>query len=75
MAAGSPMGPKILLAKPGGSVDDDAAAHRSRLPWIGSLNLLSESLPWDFQYDRFLPVSPCLSSNNVFLVPWTDWFV
>lgn len=60
--------PKILLAKPGlvaagkfarggggGGADEDAAALRSRLPSVGSLNLLSDS--WDFQIDRFLPVS------------------
>ena len=57
--------PKILLAKPGlvaagkfnrgGGAEEDGAALRSRLPSVGSLNLLSDS--WDFQIDRFLPVS------------------
>lgn len=65
----APLPPKILLAKPGlvtgapvaakfgrgGAGDDDTAALRSRLPPIGSLNLLSDS--WDFHIDRFLPVS------------------
>lgn len=66
----APLPPKILLAKPGlvtgapvvaakfgrgGAGDDDTASLRSRLPPIGSLNLLSDS--WDFHIDRFLPVS------------------
>ncbi|KAG8381659.1 hypothetical protein BUALT_Bualt06G0144500 [Buddleja alternifolia] len=66
--------PKILLAKPGlvtsgkfnrggGGADDDSAALRSRLPSIGSLNLLSDS--WDFQIDRFLPF---LTDNTEFTV-------
>lgn len=71
--------PKILLAKPGlvaagkfsrgvvgpgGTVEDDsAAALRSRLPSIGSLNLLSDS--WDFNPDRFLPF---LTDNTDFTV-------
>ncbi|KAL1547376.1 nonsense-mediated mRNA decay factor SMG9-like isoform X2 [Salvia divinorum] len=68
--------PKILLAKPGlvaagkfsrggggGGADDDAAALRSRLPSVGSLNLLSDS--WDFQIDRFLPF---LTDNTEFTV-------
>ncbi|KAL8551249.1 hypothetical protein ACS0TY_000365 [Phlomoides rotata] len=68
--------PKILLAKPGlvtsgkfnrgggsGGGDDDSAALRSRLPAVGSLNLLSES--WDFHIDRFLPF---LTDNTEFTV-------
>ncbi|XP_020548855.1 protein SMG9-like isoform X2 [Sesamum indicum] len=68
--------PKILLAKPGivtsskfnrgggsGGPDDDSTALRSRLPSIGSLNLLSDS--WDFQIDRFLPF---LTDNTEFTV-------
>lgn len=68
--------PKILLAKPalvtaskfnrggaGGGGDDDSASLRSRLPSIGSLNLLSES--WDFHTDRFLPF---LTDNTDFTV-------
>ncbi|PIN23503.1 hypothetical protein CDL12_03751 [Handroanthus impetiginosus] len=68
--------PKILLAKPGlvtsgkfnrsgggGGADDDSTALRSRLPSIGSLNLLSDS--WDFQIDRFLPF---LTDNTEFTV-------
>lgn len=61
--------PKILLAKPpalvtrpvgggasaGAPEDDSSAATRSRLPSIGSLNLLSDS--WDFNPDKFLPVT------------------
>lgn len=39
----------------GGGGEDDATSLRSRLPSIGSLNLLSDS--WDFHIDRFLPVS------------------
>jgi protein SMG9 len=64
----APPPPKILLAKPGlvtggpvagkfgrgGTTDDETASLRSRLPAIGSLNLLSDS--WDFHIDRFLPV-------------------
>ncbi|XP_062145037.1 uncharacterized protein LOC133852315 isoform X2 [Alnus glutinosa] len=63
----APPPPKILLAKPGlvtggpvagkfgrgGATDDETASLRSRLPSIGSLNLLSDS--WDFHIDRFLP--------------------
>lgn len=64
----APPPPKILLAKPGlvsggpvaskygrgGAADDETVSLRSRLPPIGSLNLLSDS--WDFHIDRFLPV-------------------
>ncbi|XP_075647272.1 uncharacterized protein LOC142618252 isoform X1 [Castanea sativa] len=70
----APLPPKILLAKPGlvtggpvsgkfGRGDDDTASHRSRLPPIGSLNLLSDS--WDFHIDRFLPF---LTENTDFTV-------
>ncbi|KAL3837967.1 hypothetical protein ACJIZ3_022558 [Penstemon smallii] len=65
--------PKILLAKPGlvtsgkfnrgGGGEDDSAALRSRLPSVGSLNLLSDSR--DFQTDRFLPF---LTDNTEFTV-------
>ncbi|KAH6766632.1 hypothetical protein C2S52_017615 [Perilla frutescens var. hirtella] len=68
--------PKILLAKPGlvaagkfsrgsggGGADEDATALRSRLPSVGSLNLLSDS--WDFHIDRFLPF---LTDNTEFTV-------
>ncbi|XP_057800662.1 uncharacterized protein LOC131016098 [Salvia miltiorrhiza] len=68
--------PKILLSKPGlvsagkfnrggggGGAEEDAAALRSRLPSLGSLNLLSDS--WDFQIDRFLPF---LTDNTEFTV-------
>lgn len=65
--------PKILLAKPSagpvtgkfgrGGNDDETAQHRSRLPPVGSLNLLSDS--WDFHIDRFLPF---LTENTDFLV-------
>lgn len=68
--------PKILLAKPGlvtgptaskfgrgGSGDEYTASLRSRLPSIGSLNLLSDS--WDFHIDRFLPF---LTDNTEFTV-------
>lgn len=64
----APPAPKILLAKPGlvttgpvvgkfgrGGAEDETVPHRSRLPAIGSLNLLSDS--WEFHIDRFLPVS------------------
>ncbi|GMP25222.1 hypothetical protein CsSME_00002189 [Camellia sinensis var. sinensis] len=61
-----PPPPKILLAKPGlvtagkftrggASADDDSVSIRSRLPSVGSLNLISDS--WDFHTDRILPVS------------------
>ncbi|XP_048226067.1 nonsense-mediated mRNA decay factor SMG9 isoform X2 [Ricinus communis] len=69
--------PKILLAKPGlvtagpgvgkfgrpGSEDETVTHHRSRLPAIGSLNLLSDS--WEFHIDRFLPF---LTENTDFTV-------
>ncbi|KAI4295297.1 hypothetical protein L6164_035358 [Bauhinia variegata] len=69
--------PKILLAKPGlvssGPVagkfgrgvgaEDESAQLRSRLPSVGSLNLLSDS--WDFHIDRFLPF---LTENTDFTV-------
>lgn len=76
-------GPKILLAKPGlgtagpaggklgrvvGGGEEETAPHahlhRSRLP---SLNLLSDS--WEFQIDRFLPVthlSSSLTSSSIY---------
>ena len=40
----------------GTSVEEDTSSVsiRSRLPPVGSLNLLSDS--WDFHFDRFLPV-------------------
>ncbi|KAJ4823542.1 hypothetical protein Tsubulata_044011, partial [Turnera subulata] len=73
MAGTTSTGPKILLAKPGlvtsGPVtgtfgrEDDTAPHRSRLPAITSLNLLSDS--WDFHIDRFLPF---LTENTDFTV-------
>lgn len=63
----APPPPKILLAKPGlvttaagkyirgtGGGGEDDSVSRSRLPPIGSLNLLSDS--WEFNTDRFLPV-------------------
>ncbi|XP_059440653.1 uncharacterized protein LOC132173094 [Corylus avellana] len=73
----APPPPKILLAKPGlvtggpvagkfgrgGATDDETASLRSRLPSIGSLNLLSDS--WDFHIDRFLPF---LTENTDFMV-------
>ncbi|GAB4858180.1 hypothetical protein Ancab_009577 [Ancistrocladus abbreviatus] len=67
--------PKILLAKPGivaggpssgkfiRGGEDDTASIRSRLPPIGSLNLLSDS--WDFHIDRILPF---LTENTDFTV-------
>ncbi|KAK1305024.1 hypothetical protein QJS10_CPB11g00090 [Acorus calamus] len=72
-----PPAPKILLAKPPGAGpaafarDDDStsaaaassAAARSRVPSIGSLNLLSDS--WDFHPDRILPF---LTENTDFTV-------
>ncbi|CAK9172466.1 unnamed protein product [Ilex paraguariensis] len=73
--SGSGQAPKILLAKPGlvtagkfnrggaGGVDDESASLRSRLPSIGSLNLLSDS--WEFHTDRFLPF---LTDNTDFTV-------
>lgn len=38
----------------GGGAEDESVSLRSRLPPIGSLNLLSDS--WEFHTDRFLPV-------------------
>ncbi|KAJ9185583.1 hypothetical protein P3X46_005195 [Hevea brasiliensis] len=71
-----PPAPKILLAKPGlvttgpvvgkfgrGGAEDETVPHRSRLPAIGSLNLLSDS--WEFYIDRFLPF---LTENADFTV-------
>ncbi|XP_058000248.1 uncharacterized protein LOC131178715 isoform X2 [Hevea brasiliensis] len=62
----APPAPKILLAKPGlvtpgpvvgkfgrGGAEDETLPHRSRLPAIQSLNILSDS--WEFHIDRFLP--------------------
>ncbi|KAG8647915.1 protein SMG9 isoform X2 [Manihot esculenta] len=72
----APPAPKILLAKPGlvttgpvvgkfgrGGAEDETVPHRSRLPAIGSLNLLSDS--WEFHIDRFLPF---LTENTDFTV-------
>ncbi|OMO56096.1 hypothetical protein COLO4_35796 [Corchorus olitorius] len=69
----NPSAPKILLAKPSagpvpgkfgrGGAEDETAAHRSRLPPVGSLNLLSDS--WEFHIDRFLPF---LTENTDFTV-------
>ncbi|KAA8540140.1 hypothetical protein F0562_026832 [Nyssa sinensis] len=73
-AASNPA-PKILLAKPGlvtagkfirgsgGTGDEESASLRSRLPSIGSLNLLSDS--WEFHTDRILPF---LTDNTDFTV-------
>ncbi|CAL5367920.1 unnamed protein product [Camellia sinensis] len=69
-----PPPPKILLAKPGlvtagkftrggASADDDSVSIRSRLPSVGSLNLISDS--WDFHTDRILPF---LTDNTDFTV-------
>ncbi|CAN8236155.1 unnamed protein product [Cochlearia groenlandica] len=69
----SPAAPKILLAKPSvspisgkygrGNSDEENAPHRSRLPPVSSLNMLSDS--WDFHIDRFLPF---LTENTDFTV-------
>ncbi|XP_050225988.1 uncharacterized protein LOC126675392 [Mercurialis annua] len=70
----TPSAPKILLAKPGlvtsgptvgkyGRSEDETVPHRSRIPAISSLNLLSES--WEFHIDRFLPF---LTENTDFIV-------
>lgn len=69
----APPPPKILLAKPSsgplpgkfarGAGEDENVPHRSRLPPVGSLNLLSDS--WDFHIDRFLPF---LTENTDFTV-------
>ncbi|KDP21771.1 hypothetical protein JCGZ_00558 [Jatropha curcas] len=72
----APPAPKILLAKPGlvtsgpvvgkfgrAGAEDETVSHRSRLPAIGSLNLLSDS--WEFHIDRFLPF---LTENTDFTV-------
>ncbi|XP_058085762.1 uncharacterized protein LOC131233166 isoform X2 [Magnolia sinica] len=72
-----PPPPKILLAKPGsgpvgstvakfsrsGGGEDESVVLRSRLPPVGSLNLLSDS--WDFHTDRILPF---LTENTDFTV-------
>lgn len=47
----------------GGGAEDDSASIRSRLPPVGSLNLLSDS--WEFHIDRFLPF---LTDNTDFTV-------
>ncbi|XP_065853858.1 uncharacterized protein [Euphorbia lathyris] len=72
----APPAPKILLAKPGlvttgpavgkfgrAGSEDETVPHRSRMPAIGSLNLLSDS--WEFHIDRFLPF---LTENTDFTV-------
>ncbi|XVF14844.1 hypothetical protein REPUB_Repub09cG0096400 [Reevesia pubescens] len=69
----NPSAPKILLAKPSAGpvpgkfgragAEDETASHRSRLPPVGSLNLLSDS--WEFHIDRFLPF---LTENTEFTV-------
>ncbi|KAF4396698.1 hypothetical protein G4B88_029012 [Cannabis sativa] len=55
--------PVSLSSAYGGGGEDDTASLRSRLPSIGSLNLLSDS--WDFHIDRFLPF---LTENTDFTV-------
>lgn len=53
----------------GGGEDEStlsAASIRSRLPPVGSLNLLSDS--WDFHFDRFLPVRLSLMPFLVYSV-------
>ncbi|KAJ9678494.1 hypothetical protein PVL29_020628 [Vitis rotundifolia] len=47
----------------GGGAEDESVSLRSRLPPIGSLNLLSDS--WEFHTDRFLPF---LTDNTDFTV-------
>ncbi|XP_034711289.1 protein SMG9-like isoform X3 [Vitis riparia] len=42
----------------GGGAEDESVSLRSRLPPIGSLNLLSDS--WEFHTDRFLPLAGML---------------
>ncbi|KAL6541432.1 hypothetical protein OROGR_010918 [Orobanche gracilis] len=72
--------PEILLAKPrlmtsgkfnrsgvSGGAEEDSTSLRSRLPSVGSLNLLSDS--WDFQIDRFLPHRNRRNRNRLGTVP------
>ncbi|KAL9274400.1 hypothetical protein AKJ16_DCAP13250 [Drosera capensis] len=57
---GVPSAPKFILGGGGdNNREDDSASTRSRLPPVGSLNLLSDS--WEFHFDRFLTL---LSENN-----------
>uniref|UniRef100_A0A2P2JCX3 Uncharacterized protein MANES_09G124800 n=1 Tax=Rhizophora mucronata TaxID=61149 RepID=A0A2P2JCX3_RHIMU len=77
LSPAAPPAPKILLAKPGlvsagpaaakygrgSGAEDETVPHRSRLPPISNLNLLSDS--WDFHIDRFLPF---LTENTDFTV-------
>ncbi|PIA58800.1 hypothetical protein AQUCO_00500618v1 [Aquilegia coerulea] len=62
-SSSSSIAPKILLAKPGSTSTESPANLRSRLPSVGSLNLLSDS--WDFHIDRILPF---LTENTDFTV-------
>ncbi|OVA02824.1 hypothetical protein BVC80_9095g15 [Macleaya cordata] len=56
--------PKILLAKPTStSTESSSSTLRSRLPPVGSLNLVSDS--WDLHTDRVLPF---LTENTDFTV-------
>ena len=50
----------------GGGAEDESVSLRSRLPPIGSLNLLSDS--WEFHTDRFLPVIFLYIFSSVFVV-------
>ncbi|XP_021725809.1 protein SMG9-like [Chenopodium quinoa] len=65
LVAGSPSAAGKFIR--GAAGEDDAslsaASIRSRLPPVGSLNLLSDS--WDFHFDRFLPF---LTDNTDFTV-------
>lgn len=67
LVTGSPSAASKFIRGGGGGGEDDsslsAASIRSRLPPVGSLNLLSDS--WDFHFDRFLPF---LTDNTEFTV-------
>ncbi|GMN44186.1 hypothetical protein TIFTF001_013381 [Ficus carica] len=63
LVTGAPVTGKFARGGSSAGGDDDETAIWSRLPSIGSLNLLSDS--WDFHIDRFLPF---LTENTEFTV-------
>lgn len=62
-------GPAVSAAAAKFGREDETAPHhhhRSRLPSITSLNLLSDS--WDFHIDRFLPVCNKYHYSNSIII-------